>query len=619
MIRFLPAILAWLLFIGSSHARATDIPAGNVSGVWTADGNPYNILGNIRVAPGESLEIQPGVQVNFTGSYFLRVLGNFEASGAPGDSITFTWASGGGNIGFRLDSLQAASDTARFNHCRISNMQSGKISIVNGSKVVFENSRVHHCTGHSSGLFYIANATGIHIRNNYFHNNATGSSSYGGVIYIADASPVISNNYFRNNTATFSGGAISIWRNNVATTPLIQNNVFRANSAPSAGAIDIRSNVVPTITGNEFDLNFASVSGGAIWQAYVQAGVIEYSNNTFTQNSANMQGGAIRSIECKVNFNGDNFQANQSNNNNGGGIFFNDGNIATVTNCTFSNNSAAQGGAVIVDDFADIAFNRCTFTNNQATNGGAVALVYNITASFDNCLFANNEASNVGGALRVVQFTAPTITNCTFANNHAAGNGGVASLYWDSDPNFYNCILWGNTAQGGGLIAVQDYLANYCSPSFVNSTVQGGLTSLALGTSPLGIVTNMIEDDPLFVMPSAGSGASFEIQDTDFHVQAFSPCLDAGENNFVFSSFDLSGAARIQNQTVDQGCYEGFGVIPEPFPTEIDLNEDGVLTIDDFLLFIADYGCTINCIADFDGDGVVSVTDMIYFLSLFGL
>jgi hypothetical protein len=274
---------------------------------------------------------------------------------------------------------------------------------------------------------------------------------------------------------------------------------------------------------------------------------------------------------------------------------------------------------VIVDDIADIAFSHCTFTNNQANTGGAVALIYNITASFENCLFANNEASNVGGALRLVQFCNPTFTNCTFVNNHAAGNAGVASLYWDSDPSFNNCILWGNTAEGGSAVLVQDYLANYCSPSFVNSTVQGGLSSLALGTSPMGSVTNMIENNPLFVAPSVGSGASVDIDNSNFRVQEFSPCLDVGDNNFVFSLFDLGGQARIQNETVDHGCYEGFGEPLALFPSEIDLNGDEVLTIDDFLLFMAEYGCTEGCMADFDGDGIVTVADMIYFLNFFVL
>ena len=619
MLNFRVFVFAILFLQIALSSIATDVPAGNVSGVWTMEASPFIVTGNIRVPAGESLVIEPGVQVTFSGGHHLRILGSFSANGALGDSVTFTWTSGGFNAGFRLDSLQAASDTARFNHCRISNLQAGRILINNASKVVIENSRIYNCTGHGAGLVYIGNSTHVHIRNNYFHNNATGNSSNGGALYILDSSPVIMNNYFRNNTATFSGGAISIWRNNVSTTPLIQNNVFRANSAPTAGAIDIRSNVVPTITGNEFLLNTASVSGGAIWQAYVQAGVIQYSNNTFNLNSANTQGGAIRSIECKVSFNGDTFHSNQSNNNNGGAIFFNDANIAMVSNCVFSGNSASQGGAVIVDDLADIAFSHCTFTNNQANTGGAVALIYNITASFENCLFANNEASNVGGALRLVQFCNPTFTNCTFVNNHAAGNAGVASLYWDSDPSFNNCILWGNTAEGGSAVLVQDYLANYCSPSFVNSTVQGGLSSLALGTSPMGSVTNMIENNPLFVAPSVGSGASVDIDNSNFRVQEFSPCLDVGDNNFVFSLFDLGGQARIQNETVDHGCYEGFGEPLALFPSEIDLNGDEVLTIDDFLLFMAEYGCTEGCMADFDGDGIVTVADMIYFLNFFVL
>ena len=62
---------ALLLALGALTAptSATEIPAGPVSGAWTAVNNPYNINGEIYVQAGSPLTIEPGVQVFFQGHY----------------------------------------------------------------------------------------------------------------------------------------------------------------------------------------------------------------------------------------------------------------------------------------------------------------------------------------------------------------------------------------------------------------------------------------------------------------------------------------------------------------------------------------------------------------------
>jgi hypothetical protein len=83
-----PKHLCFLLFCCTTFVGwSTDIPAGNVSGVWTAANSPYVVQGNLRVPAGESLTIEAGVEVQFAANYFVRVLGNFQALGAAGDSV----------------------------------------------------------------------------------------------------------------------------------------------------------------------------------------------------------------------------------------------------------------------------------------------------------------------------------------------------------------------------------------------------------------------------------------------------------------------------------------------------------------------------------------------------
>jgi len=44
----------------------------------------------------------------------------------------------------------------------------------------------------------------------------------------------------------------------------------------------------------------------------------------------------------------------------------------------------------------------------------------------------------------------------------------------------------------------------------------------------------------------------------DFHLKAESPCINAGDNTFVSTLFDIEGNARIKGGRVDMGAYESL-------------------------------------------------------------
>ncbi|MBI1268785.1 MAG: hypothetical protein GC193_15340 [Cryomorphaceae bacterium] len=546
-------------------AKGTDVPAGNISGTWTLENSPYIINGHTRVPVGESLTIEAGVEVHFNGPYFMRILGNFLANGAENDSITFTSATGANNWkGIKLDSLNAASDTARFRFCKISRMAGGSIAVINTSKFVLEDSRLFSNTGHFAGFIYTYNSS-FKARRNYFHNNATASQSDGGVFYINDGAPVIENNVFRSNTATYSGGAISCWRQNSYTSPIIRNNYFENNSAGSGGAIVVHSNSVPIFSDNIFINNHVSGDGGAIWIGYVQAGTVQFNNNLFTQNNCSQNGGAVRIISSKVDFNNNVFDANFTNNFCGGALQIEEDCIINLTKCRFSNNESGQGGAVHIEDHTNAIFNDCFFNNNSAATAGALLLTYYVEATLTNCIFANNTA-NIGGAMRLVQFCDPTFLNCTFANNKANDYAGVVSLYWESNPLFANSIFFGNTAPADTTLTVQNYIWNYCDPSFRNCLVQGGQSTVNIGTSTLTEWTDNIDEDPLFLLPSSGAGIEFDGFNANWEFLAeVSPCIDAGTiAGFTIPEFDFAGAPRMLGDNIDLGAFEGGGFVTAP-------------------------------------------------------
>src|ERR1022692_2158235 len=92
----------------------TSISGGNVNGTWTLLGSPYNIQGSIQIVNGDSLIIQPGVTVNFQGTYQLAVQGKLKAIGTVTDTIVFTAANTtNGWRGIRFTNTPATNDTSR--------------------------------------------------------------------------------------------------------------------------------------------------------------------------------------------------------------------------------------------------------------------------------------------------------------------------------------------------------------------------------------------------------------------------------------------------------------------------------------------------------------------------
>ena len=189
--------------------------------------------------------------------------------------------------------------------------------------------------------------------------------------------------------------------------------------------------------------------------------------------------------------------ANGGGTDNYGGGMFNTSGSPTVTNCTFSNNSAVQGGGMCNYESSPAVTN-CTFTGNSADLGGGMYNQEFSSPTVTNCTFSNNSAGGgwpnrgEGGGMYNVDNSSPTVTNCTFSGNSAAGygyGGGMFNL-WYSNPTLTNCTFNGNSADfhGGGM-------CNYeSSPTLTNCTFSensagagGGMTN-RLSSNPT--VTN---------------------------------------------------------------------------------------------------------------------------------
>jgi parallel beta-helix repeat protein len=192
---------------------------------------------------------------------------------------------------------------------------------------------------------------------------------------------------------------------------------------------------------------------------------------------------------------------------NGGGT-----SSAALTDCTVAGNTASTSGGGVNGGSAT----RCGIVNNTATsNGGGSS-----GAVLDNCVVVHNGAGADGGGA-----ANGALTNCTVYANTALNNGGGIYL-----ASLANCIVWGNTAPQNP--AVYAFSSTPCLNSCLDQVLTGDYN-----------VGNIVAD-PLFVSAS------------DWHLQAGSPCINAGTNDLAVGETDFYGDTRIAGGTVDMGASE---------------------------------------------------------------
>ena len=250
----------------------------------------------------------------------------------------------------------------------------------------------------------------------------------------------------------------------------------------------------------------------------------------------------------------------------------------TVTNCTFSGNSAADsGGGMHNSENSSPTVTNCTLSGNSALYGGGM----------------HNE-----------DYCSPIVTNCTFSGNFAESDGGGIYNQYNSSPTVTNCILWGDSP---------DEIFNLeASPSVTYSDIQGGYTG-----------TGNISADPLFVNWANG----------DFHLRQGSPCIDAGDNLApALPTTDIDGDGRQIDDPmvpdtgsgappiVDMGADE---FVPLALACEGNFDDDGDVDGSDLATFAADFGRTDcasapACEGDFDYDNDVDGSDLAVFAADFG-
>lgn len=153
---------------------------------------------------------------------------------------------------------------------------------------------------------------------------------------------------------------------------------------------------------------------------------------------------------------------------------------ATVTDTTFSGNSATTGGGVNAAGGSDLRFERCVFSNNSASNygGGFGISGGTVTLAVTDSSFTGNTAGTDGGALYFMSSssTNATLSRTVFAGNSAARGGALRT--GQGTYNFTNLTMTGNYASGQGGAAIADYgwlTYDFCTIAGNSADTGGGL------------------------------------------------------------------------------------------------------------------------------------------------
>jgi hypothetical protein len=309
---------------------------------------------------------------------------------------------------------------------------------------------------------------------------------------------------------------------NIGFTSIMENCTFSYNSARYGGAACFGGDIIAKLTNCVFSDNSAG-TGGAI------------SNYTECDYSAR----SLKLLNCTFNNNESDYR--------GGGIY-NYSSTTEITNCTFSRNSSLDGGGMY--DY----MNRSTLIN---------------------CIFSQNSASESGGGFYNVGAEETILTNCIFTGNSAVWNGGC--VYNDSSSSaLANCTFAGNSAPNGNVLACDSYQHKYPSNVQITNCIlwDEGDEIWNNDNSVIAITysdvqgswpgTDNIASDPFFVEPGYWDANGVWVEG-DYHILAGSPCIDAGDPNYVSepNETDLDGRPRVMGERIDIGAYE------TPMPAEV--------------------------------------------------
>ncbi|RLC52803.1 MAG: hypothetical protein DRH79_04485, partial [Candidatus Cloacimonadota bacterium] len=276
------------LFIFAVSLFATDV-SGDQSGTWDLTGSPYNIIGEIFVPAGLTLEIEAGVEVIAMGNYKITALGNIMAEGTIADSIRFHGENGLYWGGLRLEDEAVESI---FDYCRISNTNDSNdygIHSINSPVRIDHSYLDDHQKGIQFSALSAANPSYMEIK-----NSKVAFVQKSGITIVDNSNVLIDSCEVTQCGlgASFYGAIqLSLQSNTHSCSPIITNNYIHHNDKQGLTLANLfgYENMAPTVEYNDVSYNYTGI--------YLYAGKGTYTWNhihhNFVENNADSGAGVM--------------------------------------------------------------------------------------------------------------------------------------------------------------------------------------------------------------------------------------------------------------------------------------------------------------------------------------
>jgi PKD repeat protein len=258
---------AEITVVGYITATDGSSVSGTLSGAWLPEFNPYVITGDIDVAVGNQLSIQPGVEIQFDADVQLNVNGLLvaDASSTRSDPIVFTSDSSWGGIRF----FNTLEDNLLAN-CEISNATISAILVEGDSRVDVIGCKIYdNNTTSLAAAIEVVGSDNVLVSQNIIANNTSTSNS--GAITCTASIIEISNNIVVNNTGQWGAFSFKNDSNSTLTNNTIANNLssnttpylmFLLNSVPVISNSIIIDNGEVYFPQSTPDITYSCVTGG---------------------------------------------------------------------------------------------------------------------------------------------------------------------------------------------------------------------------------------------------------------------------------------------------------------------------------------------------------------------
>ena len=376
--RYLSLFFAVVLSFVTPATAATGVGGEITTTTWTKANGPYYVLNAITVPAGNTLTIEPGVDVIFEAYAQFIVQGQLYAIGTEADSIRFIKGSAAQWGGLTL----SEGDTSTLGYVRISDSFAGGVNIKNSTRVGMTN-----CT---------------------IANNSTPSNDgygYGGGIYCDASTVTLVNCTIANNSAPYAAGLYGHYSSMALTSC--------------------------TIVGNQAS-SYHGGKGGGLY-AYYSTTTLE--NCVVTSNSVQGgYGGGIHTSSSDVVLVGCIIKENSSAY--GGGVdSYNS--IITLTNCTITDNHALDGGAVKSYN-STVNLAHCTISHNSYYGGGLYASSNSITIVKNTILWGNGTREYFNTTNSAMSATYSDIYNVVPVAYPGEGNINADPLFVDAANGDYH-------------------------------------------------------------------------------------------------------------------------------------------------------------------------------------